>query len=880
MPSLPQQALINAKISIPAPGSRTVARPRLAARLHDGLQRALTVITAPAGFGKTTLVADALRQSAGKYRVAWLSLDAEDNHLVRFFYHLVATLQSAAPDVGRAPIFLIGRLQLPAPNDLITALLSEVAETSKRIVLVLDGFHAVSSPEIRSAISFLVEHMPDQLRLILISREVPDLPLARWRMQHRLSEIGLDDLRFSLEESALFLNQAIGFALSPELMQALEHKTEGWIAGLQMAALSLQHSADSDSMASFAQRVASFSGEHRHVLDYLAEEVFERQPPEIKDFLLGTSGLDRICAALCDAVTGRSDSRNLLNRLEQANMFLLRLDENRHWYRYHPLFAEFLRAQSDPAEQQRQHQAASAWYEANGFEEEAIRHAFAARDFPSTVRLFRDFADNVLSRGELSKLRSWLDELPDDLVRSHSDLACYKAWTLYLGGRTAQAQPYASLARELESDDEPRKRRGMLAAIHAYIALSWGDPHDAVRFAKQAIERLGDSASFFRVYAHSLLGQAQVLVGDRVAAIDTLSKGVQLGQQLDNHFMTVDAMGPLIHMMTMQGKLREARAMCQKAISRYVDGKGSPAPVAALLYIRLGAIDHEQNDLESARYRLLTGIELSRQLGMVFYSLLGLRLLAKLQHVCGEREAAWDTLAEASEGAQHPESERRHRLISLVTAELQLREGNVDGAARTLEETRALICSGGEEEELLAARIHLAKHQPTRALNILAALEKKAGAENFHGSLIVIHILQALCKKAAGEKAAAARCLAAAVSLAASGGYRRVFLDEGRAVAEMLGEIRHVDPGFVNRLLESFAQDEETLPSAVLHQNLSRMEREILKLVNLGLTNQQVGEKLGITVSTTKWYLTQMFSKLNVRNRTQAIARARQLGLL
>lgn len=875
-----QQALVNAKISIPAPGPHTISRPRLVDELRDGLRRPLTIVTAPAGFGKTTMVADALRSEAGRLDVAWLSLDAEDRHLIRFLYHLVAAVQSAVPNVGRAPVFLIGRLQLPAASDLLTALLSELAETSRHVVIVVDGYHAVSSPEIDAAIAFLVDHLPTQLHLVLISREVPPLPLARWRLQQRLSEIGLESLRFSAGESARFLTAAIGLALPEDLLRTLERKTEGWIAGLQMAALSLQHSADNASMASFAQRVDAFGGEHRHVLDYLAEEVFNRQPQEIRDFLQRTSALDRLCAPLCDAVTGTANSRNLLIRLEQANMFLMRLDENRQWFRYHPLFAEFLRAGCDLTEQQRQHLQASRWYAANNFEEEAIRHAFAARDFPTTVRLLRDFADKVLARGELSKLRSWLDELPDDLVRAHSDLACYKAWTLCLAGRTAEGQPYAALARELETDDEPLHRRGMLGAIHAYIALSWGDPKDAVALAKQALGRLGECASFFRVYAHSLLGQAQALAGERVAATSTLSKGVQLGQQLDNHFMTVDTMGALIPMMIGQGKLREARAMCQKAISRFVDAKESPAPVAALLYIRLGIIDHEQNDLESARYRLLTGIELSRQLGMVFYALLGLRALAKLQHVCGEREAAWNTLAEASEIAQRPESTRRARLISLLIAELQLREGNVEGAMRTLDDTRALPCAVGEEEDLLAARIYLARHQPTRALNILATLEKNAGAEGFHGSLIVIHILQALCRKAAGEKAVATRCLSKAVSLAAPGGYRRVFLDEGRAVADLLGETRHVDPGFVNRLLEAFALDEETLPSSALQQSLSRMEREILKLLNLGLTNQQIGEKLGITVSTTKWYLTQMFGKLDVRNRTQAIARARQLGLL
>ena len=836
------------------------------------------------------MVADALCGKSGKNPshgrqeqdplVAWFSLGQEDGHIVRFLYRLVATLRTVVPTVGRAPIFFIERLQLPAPNELIAALMSEITEIPHQIVLVLDDYHVVDSAEVHVAVRSIVEHMPPKLRLVLISRKIPDLPLARWRTQHLLSEIVLDDLRFSSSESAQFLEQTIGMPLRPDLTEALEKKTEGWIAGLQMAALSLQHSGDVTSMSDFAKRIEAFNGEHRHVLDYLAEEVFNRQPREIQDFLRHTSSLDRLGASLCDTVTGRNDSRAILNYLEQANMFLLRLDESRQWYRYHQLFAEFLRTKLDLEEKRRQHDKASQWYEANGFAEEALRHALAAGDFVGTLRLFRVFADDVLSRGELSKLRSWLDEFPDTLIRSHCDLAGYKAWTLYLGGQTAQAQPYARLAHEMETPDEPLRRRGMLATIHTYISLSWADPRDAVAYAKQALEWLGDSASFFRVYALSLLGQAQMLVGERIAAADTLARGVQLGQQLDNHFMTIDAMGPLAGIMAGQGKLREARAMCLNGISRYVDTEGSPVPVAAHLYIRLGILDYEQNDLESARYRLLTGIELSRQLGMVFLSLLGLRALAKLQHVCGEREAAWNTLAEASELAQRPESVRRRRLIALVIAELKLREGNVDGAMHTLKEICTLICAGGEEEALLDVRIHLARNQPARAFSLLAPLEQRAREDGFNGSLIVIHLLQALCKKTVGERAAAARYLASALSLAAPGGYRRAFLNEGRIVMEMLGEVRHVDPVFVGELLECHVHDEETAPPVALYENLSRMEREIIKLVSLGLTNQQVGETLGITVSTTKWYLTQVFRKLSVRNRTQAIARARQLGLL
>jgi LuxR family maltose regulon positive regulatory protein len=875
-----RHALTSTKIGIPASTARTVARPRLAGKLLEGLQRPLSVITAPAGFGKTTLVAGALRGRGEDFAVAWLSLDRKDRHLVSFVYQLAAALQSVAPEIGRGPGLLIDRLQTPATDALVAALINEIAGIGKRIVLVLDDFHAAASPETLSALTHLVEHLPERLRLVVVSRAAPSLPLARWRTQRRLSEIGPAELRFSSGEAALFLEQALGFPLPEELLRALEQKTEGWIAGLQMAVLSLQHAQEEQTLDHFAQRVASFSGGHRHVLDYLADEVFSRQPPGVQHFLRQTSGLNPLCAPLCDAVTGRADSREMLARLEQANMFLLPLDENRQWYRYHLLFAEFLRSGADPAELRRQHLCASAWYEENGLAEEAIRQAVAAGEHALMVRLFRAFADEVLARGEQFKVRSWLDELPDELLRAHSDLACYKALTLYHGGQTAQAQPYVQLARQLERDDDPPKRRGMLAVIHAYIALSWGDPREAVVNARHAIEWLGDSASLFRVYAHSLLGQALALTGERPAAVAILSQGVELGQRIGNPFMTIDAMGPLIQMLTAQGKLREARALGRNAIRRHIDAKGSPAPLAALLYIRLGILDHEQNDLEAARYRLLTGIELSRQLGMVFYSLLGLRALARLLHVRGEREAAWDTLAEAGELAQRPQSARRRRLIAQTVAELQLREGNADGAARTLDEIHAMVDYAGEEEELLAARIFLARRQPVRALKLLAPLEAKARADGFAGSLIAIHVLQALCKKSAGEKAAAARYAEAAISLAASGGYKRVFLDEGRAMAELLENVRHVDPAFVSGLLESFRNDEETLPTAALHENPSRMEREILKLLSAGLTNRQIGEKLGITVSTTKWYMTQIFGKLNVRNRTQALTRARQLKLI
>ena len=327
----------------------------------------------------------------------------------------------------RPAISLLGGLQMPAPKDVVALLLNEITDLPGRMVLVLDDYHVIDDPEIDAALAFLVERMPEQLRLLISTRAEPRLPLPRWRTLQRVSEIGLDDLRFSLDEARLFLKQAMGLEVDLESTQALEARTEGWIAGLQMAALSLQHPVRSESVADVAKRAAEFSGEHHYVIDYLAAEVLRRQPGEIHTFLRQTAMLDRLCAPLCNAVTGRADSKTILARLEQANMFLLRLDDHRHWYRYHRLFADFLRSGVDAAEERRLHLKASAWYEANGFGEEAMKHALAAQDIPATVRLFRALADDALSRAEISKIRAWLDALPDSTIRTHTDLAGYKA---------------------------------------------------------------------------------------------------------------------------------------------------------------------------------------------------------------------------------------------------------------------------------------------------------------------------------------------------------------------------------------------------------------------------------------------------------------------
>ena len=874
-------ALLKTKISIPPPRQQLVSRTQLLTRLTEGTERPLTLISAPAGFGKTTLVSNWVDTATDRCRVAWLSLEKDDSDLERFVSYLIAALQVVEPEISRLPTFLPGSMRTSTPRGLITQLLNEIADLSSSIVLVLDDYHTIEDPAIDTALSFVVDHLPEQLRLIIATREEPRLPLARWRALERITEIGLEDLRFSDEEAALFLHQTMDLDLDLEWVRSLELQTEGWIAGLQMAALSLQGHVRTEGINNLAQVVEAFGGGHRYVIDYLAAEVLRQQPEPIRNFLRQTAILERLCAPLCDAVTGCGDSKNILAKLERANLFLVRLDDHRQWYRYHQLFADFLCADLPPNERARLHQQASAWYETAGFGAEAVKHSLAAQDISTTVRLIRANAEEMACRGEFPTLLAWLEALPDDVVYAHSDLCGYKAWLLYLRGRIEEAEEYATLAHAAENVGSHPTHHGTMLAFQAFLAINRGEPEQAGPLAQEALNALSDSKSFFRTCALSLLGHAQRLSGDRRRAIETLHQAVQLSQKLGNHLITLDAVGYLAPLMYAQGRLREAILLCREVIDRYVDGRGKPFAAAGLVYVPLGVLYYETDDLESARHYLTTGVALCQQQGMVYYTLLGQRALAKVQHMQGEHEAAWNTLAAASRLAEQSENPRRRRLVDAVIAELQLWEGNVLAAADTLGATSTLTQSSSSEfERLTYARLLLAQNQPRQAERVLAPLEEIARKEERSGSLIMIYVLQALSQRALGNRSAALERLKQAVSLAASSGYRRTFLDAGPAVSALLAQVRSVAPAFVTELLASFPQDRGTVAAGRLPEPLGKTQLEILRLVDFGLTNQEIADKLGIALGTVKWHLNQIFGKVQARNRTEAVAKAREHGLL
>ncbi len=880
MSALTYTSLITTKIVVPPARPHMVVRQRLLEVMEDAISRPLTLISAPAGFGKTTLITSWLYETGNESRTAWLSLDQDDSDPVHFAYYMITTLQGIEPRVGRAPISLLGSLKMPGLNDLMSLLLNEIAAAQERILLVLDDYHTVRNPDIDSALSFLIERMPERLRLIVATREAPQLPLARWRTLERVAEIGLDELRFSYDEAVLFFRQTMGLNIDSRSARTLEARTEGWIAGLQMAALSLRLRGREETLSETAKAVATFSGRHRYLVEYLAAEVLKRQSDDVRAFLNRTAILDRFCAPLCDAVAGRVDSKDVLSYLDQANMFLIRLDDEREWYRYHQLFADYLRSGVPAAEQRELHQKASAWYEANRFGAEAIKHAMAAKDTESSVRLVRSHVEESLSRGEMPTLLSWLDGLPESVLRLHSDLAGYKSWLLYLRGQSAQGRSYSALANGVDASDAPPVQQGISLAFRAYLALNWSDPKDAIPLAQQALDQLGNGTSFFHPYALCLMGQAQGLANDRRTAAETLREAVRRAQQQGNRLMALDALGHLAGTLKAQGQLREAIVLCTEAADQYVDAADNPLPIVGLVYVPLGMLHYELGDLETARRFLTLGINLCEQLGMVYFRLLGKCALATLQHACDENDQAWTTLAAAREVSEQPESPRRQRMVAIATAEFQLREGNVEAAARTLEHARSLAGPPTEPERMAQARLLLAEHSPSMAWKVLTALEESAQQQQSNGSLIAIYVLQALCKRTLGQHAGARQCVENAVSLAASAGYRRAFLDEGANIIAMLEQARHVAPAFVSSLLAPDSSGRDLPPAGPLPEPLSKVELEILSLLNRGLTNQEIANRLGMTVGTTKWRMNQIFGKLQVRNRIEALARARQLKLL
>ncbi|MBK9943831.1 MAG: helix-turn-helix transcriptional regulator [Kouleothrix sp.] len=922
--------LLATKLYIPPLRPNVVARPRLVERLHEGRQRRLTLISAPAGFGKTTLVSEWIASLSAEpyqtdqthsFNLAWLSLDEADNDPTRFLTYLVAALQTIVPAAGTGVLEMLLSPQPPPSEAILTTLLNNITSFPGHVAIVLDDYHVIDAKAVGIALTFLLEHLPPQLHLIITTREDPQLPLARLRARGQLTELRAADLRFTPAEAAGFLNQVMELNLAVEHVSALETRTEGWVAGLQLAALSMRGRTD------VAQFVKAFAGNNRYILDYLVEEVLQRQPAHVRSFLLQTSILDRLSGPLCDAVTGQHDGMAQLEALERGNLFVVPLDDTRHWFRYHRLFADVLAAHmlhEQPARIPTLHQQASAWYASNGLTAEAIRHALAAHDFARAAGLVELAWPAMDGRFQAAAWLAWARALPDTLVRARPVLGVAYAWALLNGGELEAAEARLQAAEHWlgpapEHSEHPEAQPAemtivdeaqfqalpaSIATARAYLSQARGDMPGSVTYGRQALTLLPAEDYLRRGPAAALLGLAEWASGDLEAAYRTLADAMAGFQKAGNLHFAISITYGLADIRRVQGRLYDAIRCYTQALQLALD-QGEPLiRGTADLYLGLSELHREQADLEAATWHLLRSEELGEQAALPDWRYRLCRTQARFTEAQGDLAGALDLLDQA-ERHYYRTPLPDVRPLAALRARVWVAQGRLHEARRWAQ-AHGVSVDGElsflrEFEHITLARVLLAEYTRApaggaihQAMRLLDRLQQAAAAGRM-GSAIEIGVLQALAHQAQGASAAALATLERALKLAEPQGYVRIFVDEGPAMARLLSAAaaQGIMPGYIGKLLAAFASVAAEAPPRTHHidlpaaaptqpliEPLSTRELEVLQLMAQGLSNSEISTQLFLALSTVKGHNRKIFGKLQVQRRTEAIARARALGLL
>lgn len=897
-------SVLATKLHIPRQRANAVSRPRLTDKLLSGIRRSgsFVLLSGPAGFGKTTLLSEFVRDI--EYPVAWLSLDDADNDPIRFWTYLMTALQSIQQEIGESARALLQTSQ-PLPDDTIpTLLINELVKANNHLVLVLDDYHSIQNPSIHAGLSFLLDHLPDNLHLIVSTRVDPPWPLARFRVRDQLVEIRAMDLRFTTEEAADFLNKVMGLELSVQHVTALEERTEGWIASLQLAAISMKGRNDVDGF------IQVFTGSHVYVAEYLIEEVLSHQPEEVRHFLFQTCILERLNASLCDVVTGRQDSAVLLKDIYQANLFLIPLDDEGEWFRYHHLFADLLQARLQQTASVDKvlllHQRAMTWFDKKGFSLEAVNHALAARDFESAVRLVESNALSLLTRGELTTLLRWTEALPESVIQLHPTLLLKKAWTLTLAGAIRQVEPLLQQAQDqIQPDDKSPTAREVLgnaAAIRAFFAMMSANYPRALELAKHADMLLPESNVHISWLVPYTLGAVYRAEGQYEQAVEAFTRQAEMAKRYGNLILWATGVTEVAIVRRLQGRLRDASEICLQALASVAERGESQFGSLAKLEVPLIEVLRERNELSQAQQRLKSVIERMQNWPMPTDRIFAYLAQIRLQEAQGDLSAAFETLQLAQElKAKHPVLMNLARSVDMSEIRLHLKGGNLDLAAHLMDGLQpgsSPVVSTREQELLLLARLRLAQGKADEANQILSPLAKEAEAGGRIGSLMEIFALQSVVLSTRGDQPSALTVLSKALALGEPEGFMRVFLDEGEVMQVILAALNRKMTAvkdelsirlraYVSRILGAFpgslppegarsSQDDE----ADLIEPLTPRELEILQLIDAGDSNQAIADKLVITLSAVKKHTGNIYGKLNVNSRTQAIARARQLGLV
>jgi LuxR family maltose regulon positive regulatory protein len=907
--------LLASKLTIPALRPALVPRPRLIQRLNQGLQAGhrLTLVSAPAGFGKTTLVVDWLRQT--DLPAAWLSLDEADNDLPRFLGYLAAAFHQADEEIGGPLLNALQTPQPPAAEKAQSALLNEIARRVDPLILVLDEYHLISEPAVLQLMEFLIQHQPAQLHLVLTTREDPDFPLARLRARDQLTEIRTRDLRFTRDETDAFLRHVMGLEISDRQLAVMDDRTEGWVAGLQLAGLSMQGQEDP------AAFITDFSGSHRYILDYLTDEVLQQQPDTVRSFLLRTSILDRLCGPLCDALTGRTDSDQVLAHMEAANLFLTPLDEARRWYRYHPLFADLLRSQLTRLQPEwipELHHRASGWLEANGEIQGAVEHALQASDPTLAGQLIERHAMARLYQGEVTLVAGWFDRLPEAALEFAPMLCIHKAWALVLIQRGARREDVeralAAAEHALDRVDADKALRALVAghaaSIRAFLPQTYGlagrDPEERIALSQEALRLLPVQEKAIRSVCALNIGVGYKALADFQAASLAFEQALEDGLAGGNLYVAIYGPINLIEIALLVGNLRGALQRCDANIQRFdrmLAGQYSP-PIGALHVFR-GSILLEHDRLAEAEGALTRGLELIRWTGEYSAHRHGYTALARLRAIQEDRPAmlaASSALEEAwPEGALYAQA-LRHRLSiahwpddpdARKEAQAWLSQSGIDFAELAAVHHLDAIGEAHFETYLGAAHTlaRLAEHEPGAYSleGIQGYLKRQQEFARTHGIVswvVGIAIARSLLFRAAGMEAEGLESLQVAIRSAVPTGLFRIFLNEGDPIRALLQKLRPRLTGggmraYVDRLLGAMSRGPaRRQPSEGYPESLSEREIEVLRHLAKGLTYGEIGKQLFLSLNTIQFHVKSIYGKLQVNKRMQALERARELHLL
>jgi LuxR family maltose regulon positive regulatory protein len=903
--------LLETKLYVPRLRRGLVARPRLIERMSRGAESKLTLISAPPGFGKTTLLAEWLAAApAGGRSVAWLSLDQADNEAATFWTYLVAALQAAAPGVGARALSLLQGPRPPPIETILTTLLNELGGVPDDIVLVLDDYHVIDAHDVNDGMAFLLEHLPPQIHLVITTRADPALPLARLRTRGELVEIRAADLRFTPGEAAAYLNDVMGLDLGASDVAALEGRTEGWIAALQLAALSIQ---GRDDVAGF---IAGFAGDDRYIVDYLVEEVLHRQPERVRSFLLETSLVSRLSGPLCDAVTGQGGGKATLEALDRGNLFLVSLDDRRQWYRYHHLFADVLRARlldEQPELVPELHRRACEWYEEHGDRSEAIRHAMAGGDPARAADLVELAIPAMFQKDQAATVRRWLEALPDELIRVRPVLSVAYAATLLEGGRVEGVDARLRdaegwLDTTADGPDEPRARAtamvvvdqdafrrlpGSIALYRAALAMAQGDVADTRTHAQQVLDLVDEDDQLGRGAAAGLLGLVAWASGDLEAAHRSYAESMANLQEAGHLSDVIGGAIVQADIQIAQGRLRDAMRTYERGL-RLATGHGAPAQRgAADMHTGMSELFRERNDLETAAQYLLMSRELGEESGLSQNPYRSRVAAARIRQAQGDPDGALELLEEA-ERLYASDFSPDVRPVAAVKARVWIAQGNLSAAWGWAQERRVAAADElsylHEFEHATLARLLLAHGMRDRsddgvgaAIELTERLLAAAEDGGRSGSAIDILVVQALARHARGDVAGALSSLARAVGLAEPEGYVRVFIDEGPPMAALLklAAKGRKAPGYVRRLLAiSVTAEGQASVGQPLIEPLSDRELEVLRLLGSELGGPDIARQLTVSVATVRSHTRSIYAKLGVNSRRAAVRRAGELGLL